>query len=130
LRAPFLLRVLKTLSERFPTRPKGDPIKASTPEAVRMRREDGVHIIIRTGDSRTTAATVIRTRDMEQVVAAGLPEQKGAEVHSDNEMEYSRGVYCSPLATCASHNLSRHAQGGTDHGREPNPTRRSRPRTE
>jgi hypothetical protein len=106
------------------------PIKASMPEALRMRREDGVQIIILTGDSRTPAETVARTRDSEQGEAKGLPEQKGEEVHSDDEKEYSRGVYRSPLATCASHNLSRQAQGGHDYGRESDYTRRSRSRTE
>jgi magnesium-transporting ATPase (P-type) len=107
-----------------------DPIKASTPEALRRRREDGVQIIILTGDSRTTAETVARTLDIEQVEAEGLPEQKGEEVHSDDEKEYSRGVYRYPLATCASHNLNRQVQGGNDHGRESDHTRRSRRRTE
>src|SRR5712691_8323562 len=91
------------------------PIKASMPEALRRRREDGVQIIILTGDSGTTAETVVRTLDIEQVETEGLLEQKREEVHSDDEKEYPRGVYRYPLATCASHNLSRQAQGGHDH---------------
>src|SRR5262249_38316130 len=35
-----------------------DPLKASTPEAVRLLQEDGVQIVMLTGDSRTTAEAV------------------------------------------------------------------------
>lgn len=35
-----------------------DPIKPSTPEAIRMLHEDGVRIVILTGDNRTTAEAV------------------------------------------------------------------------
>ncbi|MCL4218157.1 MAG: heavy metal translocating P-type ATPase, partial [Candidatus Hydrogenedentes bacterium] len=37
-----------------------DPIKDSTPEAVKLLHEDGVEIIMLTGDSRTTAEAVAR----------------------------------------------------------------------
>jgi Cu+-exporting ATPase len=54
-----------------------DPIKASTPEAIRRLREDGVQIVMLTGDSRTTAEAVARTLGIERVEAEVLPEQKG-----------------------------------------------------
>ena len=38
-----------------------DPIKASTPEALRSLREDGIRLVMVTGDSRTTAEAVART---------------------------------------------------------------------
>jgi Cu+-exporting ATPase len=56
-----------------------DPIKASTPEALRMLREDGVQIVMLTGDSRTTASAVARALGIERVEAEVLPERK-AEV--------------------------------------------------
>src|SRR5262245_6470408 len=54
-----------------------DPIKPSTPEAIRMLREDGVQIVMLTGDSRTTAEAVARTLGIERIEAEVLPEQKG-----------------------------------------------------
>jgi Cu+-exporting ATPase len=53
-----------------------DPIKPSTPEAIRMLREDGVQIVMLTGDSRTTAEAVARVLGIEQSEAEVLPEQK------------------------------------------------------
>ncbi|HSX77758.1 MAG TPA: copper-translocating P-type ATPase, partial [Candidatus Saccharimonadia bacterium] len=54
-----------------------DPIKASTPEAIQRLREDGVQIVMLTGDSQTTAEAVARTLGIEWVEAEVLPEQKG-----------------------------------------------------
>jgi Cu+-exporting ATPase len=54
-----------------------DPIKPSTPEALQLLREDGVEVVMLTGDSRTTAAAVARTLGIERVEAEVLPEQKG-----------------------------------------------------
>jgi len=54
-----------------------DPIKPSTPEALQLLREDGVQVIMLTGDSRTTAEAVARTLGIERVEAEVLPEQKG-----------------------------------------------------
>lgn len=54
-----------------------DPIKDSTVEAVRMLREDGIRLIMLTGDSRTTAEAVARKLGLDDVKAEVLPEQKG-----------------------------------------------------
>src|SRR5207244_4184417 len=54
-----------------------DPIKESTREAIRMLHEDGVRIVMLTGDSRTTAEAVARKLGIDEVVAEVLPEQKG-----------------------------------------------------
>ena len=56
-----------------------DPIKDSTPEAVRMLREDGLRIVMLTGDSRTTAEAVARRLGIAEVIAEVLPGSK-AEV--------------------------------------------------
>ena len=39
-----------------------DPIKASTPEAIRMLHEEGLRLVMVTGDSRTTAEAVQKTQ--------------------------------------------------------------------
>lgn len=54
-----------------------DPIKASTAEALQQLREEGVHVVMVTGDSRTTAAAVARTLGIDAVEAEILPQQKG-----------------------------------------------------
>jgi len=57
-----------------------DPVKQSTPEAVRALRADGVRIVMLTGDSATTAAAVARKLGIEEVRAEVLPDQKANEV--------------------------------------------------
>ena len=57
-----------------------DPIKASTPEALRSLREDGIRVVMVTGDSRTTAEAVARSLGIDRVEAEILPDQKVAIV--------------------------------------------------
>jgi Cu+-exporting ATPase len=57
-----------------------DPIKPSTPEAIQQLRDERVHLVMLTGDSRTTAAAVARTLGIEHVEAEVLPDQKSAVV--------------------------------------------------
>jgi Cu+-exporting ATPase len=57
-----------------------DPIKASTPEAVDALRQEGVRIVMLTGDSRATAEAVARTLGIAEVEAEVLPDQKGEVV--------------------------------------------------
>jgi len=54
-----------------------DPIKESTPEALRMLHEDGIRILMLTGDNRITAEAVARKLGIDEVQADVLPEQKG-----------------------------------------------------
>src|SRR5258705_7422244 len=56
-----------------------DPIKPSTPEAIRLLHAEGLRVIMLTGDSRVTAQAVARSLGLDDVVAEVLPEQK-AEV--------------------------------------------------
>jgi Cu+-exporting ATPase len=53
-----------------------DPIKESTPEALRALHEEGLRIVMLTGDNRTTAEAVARRLGIDEVVADVLPEQK------------------------------------------------------
>jgi P-type Cu+ transporter len=57
-----------------------DPVKDSTPEAMRVLQEEGVRIVMLTGDSRTTAEAVARKLKIEEVVAEVLPDQKAGAV--------------------------------------------------
>ena len=56
-----------------------DPIKETTPEAIRDLHSEGIKIVMLTGDSRKTAEAVAAKLDIDQVQAEVLPEQK-AEV--------------------------------------------------
>ena len=53
-----------------------DPIKESTPEAIRDLHAEGVTVVMLTGDSRTTARAVAIKLGIDQVEAEVLPEQK------------------------------------------------------
>jgi Cu+-exporting ATPase len=53
-----------------------DPIKPTTPEAIRDLHADGIRIVMLTGDSRTTAEAVAKKLGIDDVVAEVLPEQK------------------------------------------------------
>jgi P-type Cu+ transporter len=53
-----------------------DPIKSSTPEAVRGLRNAGIRVVMVTGDNRTTAEAVARRLGLDEVLADVLPDQK------------------------------------------------------
>ena len=53
-----------------------DPIKDSTTEALRSLKDDGVRLVMLTGDSLTTAQAVAKKLGLDQVEAEVLPDQK------------------------------------------------------
>ena len=57
-----------------------DPVKQSTPEALRELAAEGVRVIMLTGDNRTTAWAVARRLGIADVEAEVLPDQKSAVV--------------------------------------------------
>lgn len=57
-----------------------DPIKDSTPEAVRLLHERKVRIIMLTGDNTVTAGAVAQTLGLDGFKAECMPEDKFAEV--------------------------------------------------
>jgi Cu+-exporting ATPase len=59
-----------------------DPVKPSTPTALADLKEQGLRIVMLTGDSRSTAATVARELGIDEFEANVLPERK-AEVIRD-----------------------------------------------
>ena len=57
-----------------------DPIKATTPDAVRTLRQAGVRVVMLTGDNRATAEAVARKLGIAEIEAEVLPEGKGKVV--------------------------------------------------
>ncbi len=53
-----------------------DPVKKSTPEAIRDLHAEGMRIVMLTGDNRATAESVAETLGIDEVEAEVLPEQK------------------------------------------------------
>jgi Cu+-exporting ATPase len=53
-----------------------DPVKESTPEAIRALHGEGIRIVMLTGDSRTTAEAVARKLEVDDIIAEVLPDQK------------------------------------------------------
>jgi Cu+-exporting ATPase len=55
-----------------------DPIKATTPDALKALSNDGIRVVMLTGDNRTTALAVAKRLGIDQVQAEVLPDQKSA----------------------------------------------------
>ncbi len=53
-----------------------DPIRDTTPEALRLLRKDGLRVVMVTGDQRTTAQAVARQLGIAEVHAEVLPQDK------------------------------------------------------
>ena len=53
-----------------------DPIKETTPDAIKALQAEGVRVVMLSGDSRRTAEAVGRQLGIEEVIAEVLPEQK------------------------------------------------------
>lgn len=54
-----------------------DPIKETTPDAIKQIQNQGIHIVMLTGDNRRTAEAVAKILGIEEVEAEILPEDKG-----------------------------------------------------
>ncbi len=57
-----------------------DPIKETTPEAIRQLHEEGIKIVMLTGDSYTTANAVAKKLGIDDVIAEVLPDRKVEEI--------------------------------------------------
>src|SRR5262249_6191831 len=57
-----------------------DPVRATTAEAVQLLHQDGLRLVMLTGDSRTTAEHVARVVGIDEVIAGVLPAQKAEEI--------------------------------------------------
>ena len=57
-----------------------DPVKATTPDALKALGQAGIHVIMLTGDNRVTAEAIARRLGIADVEADVLPDQKSAIV--------------------------------------------------
>jgi len=57
-----------------------DPVKATTPSALEALAQEGVRVVMLTGDNKTTADAVARRLGITEVEAEVLPDQKSAVV--------------------------------------------------
>jgi len=53
-----------------------DPIKDSTPEAIRALHLEGIRVVMLTGDSRTTAQAVAGSSRSDDVIAGFFPTRR------------------------------------------------------
>jgi Cu+-exporting ATPase len=57
-----------------------DPIKESTPAAIRQLHDEGLKVVMLTGDNRATAEAVAARLNIDEVVAEVLPDEKASAV--------------------------------------------------
>lgn len=57
-----------------------DPVRDTTPSALAALRQEGIEVVMLTGDNRVTAESVGRRLEIDRVVAEVLPEDKAAVV--------------------------------------------------
>jgi len=57
-----------------------DPIKASTPDAIKELHDEGLEVVMLTGDNHNTAAAVAKKLGIDRFEADVLPDQKAAVV--------------------------------------------------
>ncbi len=57
-----------------------DPIKETTPEAIRLLHAEGIRVVMLTGDNRATAEAVAKKLGIDDVVAEVLPDGKAEAV--------------------------------------------------
>ena len=53
-----------------------DPVKETTPEALKQLRQSGLRLVMLTGDNKRTAASVAKRLGIDEVEAEVLPEDK------------------------------------------------------
>jgi Cu+-exporting ATPase len=59
-----------------------DPVKETTPGAIKVLREAGLHVVVLTGDNERTAKAVAGKLGIDEVIAGVLPDQKAEKVKS------------------------------------------------
>ena len=76
-----------------------DPIKETTPDAIRQLHQEGLRIVMVTGDSRATAEAVARKLGIDDVMAEVLPDQKATMVKRLEAEGRVAFRYCGPDGT-------------------------------
>jgi Cu+-exporting ATPase len=59
-----------------------DPVKETTPDAVRQLKDRGMRVVMVSGDARKTAEAVARQLGIDEVFAEVLPEQKAERIRA------------------------------------------------
>lgn len=57
-----------------------DPVKETTPDAVRQLHAEGMEVVMLTGDTRATAEAVAAELGIDRVLAGVLPDEKASEI--------------------------------------------------
>ena len=57
-----------------------DPIKETAAQAVRILHDEGIKMVMLTGDTRATAEVVAKTLNIDEVIADVLPDQKAGAI--------------------------------------------------
>jgi len=94
-----------------------DPIKDSTPEAIRELHAAGLAVVMLTGDSKTTAAAVARQLGIDRVEAEVLPERKAeivAEIQAEGHRVAMAGDGINDAPALARADVGIAMGGGTD----------------
>jgi Cu+-exporting ATPase len=94
-----------------------DPVKKTTPEALKRLREQGLKIIMLTGDNRTTAEAVARQLGIETVEADVLPEDKAkivARLKGEGRVVAMAGDGVNDAPALAAADVGIAMGGGTD----------------
>jgi Cu+-exporting ATPase len=59
-----------------------DPIKESTPDAIRKLQAEGLRVVMLTGDNETTARAVAKRLGIDEIIAGVLPDQKADKIQA------------------------------------------------
>ena len=92
-----------------------DPIKATTPAALRSLREAGVRIVMLTGDQKAVAHAIAEEAGVDEVLAELLPEGKVAAIRELKKqgrvLMVGDGVNDAPALACADIGVAMGAAG-------------------
>jgi Cu+-exporting ATPase len=94
-----------------------DPIKETTPQAIKELRAAGIHVVMLTGDNKTTASAVARKLGIDEVEAEVLPEDKSRiikELREKGRMVAMAGDGTNDAPALAAANIGIAMGTGTD----------------
>jgi Cu+-exporting ATPase len=94
-----------------------DPVRTTTPEAIQLLRDEGMRLIMVTGDNRLTAEAVARKLGLDEVIADVLPAQKSdvvARLQSEGRVVAMAGDGINDAPALARANIGIALGTGTD----------------